>query len=68
MLIKSIDKYESFQFCTQDTQDLHNRLHHEIISFKDSVGEILAELQPLKEQLIQNIAQVIKRALANSEV
>jgi DNA polymerase sigma len=66
--MKMMDRYETYEYQHQDTKDLHNRLHEEIIIFRDSVQEILQEMQPLKEALIKNIASIIKKALANSEV
>lgn len=40
----------------------------EILQFRDAVKDILNEMQPLKEQLIENISAVIKKAVPNSEV
>jgi len=38
------------------------------LQFRDAVKDILAEMQPLKEQLIENITAIIKKAVPNSEV
>jgi DNA polymerase sigma len=38
------------------------------LQFRDSVKEILTEMQPVKEQIIENITAVIKKAVPQSEV
>jgi non-canonical poly(A) RNA polymerase PAPD5/7 len=48
--------------------DHYNRLHEEILVFRESVRDILAEMQPIKEQLIRNITKIIKKAVPNSDV
>jgi DNA polymerase sigma len=52
----------------QDHQEVYNKLHLEVLQFRDSVKEVLAEMQPLKEQLIENITSIIQKALPHSEV
>lgn len=47
---------------------LYDRLHKEIIFFKDSVKDILNEIQPIKEYLIAKISDIIKKAIPGSEV
>jgi hypothetical protein len=42
---------------------VYNKLHLEILQFRDSVKEILAEMQPVKEQIIENVTAVIKKAV-----
>lgn len=58
MLIKMMERYESDP-CIQDTKDHLMRLHEEILLFRESVRDILHEMQPIKEQLIKNIASII---------
>lgn len=53
---------------TDHCTELYQKLHDEIIYFRDSVKDILNEMQPIKEQLIKNITQIIKKAVPNSEV
>ncbi len=47
---------------------MFNRLSDEILAFRESVRDILTEMQPIKEQLIKNITSVIKKAIPNSDV
>lgn len=47
---------------------MYNRLSDEILAFRESVRDILTEMQPIKEQLIKNITSVIKKAIPNSDV
>ena len=43
-------------------------MHIEILQFRDSVKEILADMQPVKEQIIDKITEVIKRAVPHCDV
>lgn len=52
----------------QDQNNVYNKLHMEILQFRDAVKEILQEMQPLKERLIENITALIKKAVPNCEV
>jgi|LauGreDrversion4_2_1035121.scaffolds.fasta_scaffold89947_2 DNA polymerase sigma len=65
-----IERFEimSQEEIAQDHNDILKKLHIEILQFRDAVKDILAEMQPIKEKLIENITAVIKRALPNSEV
>lgn len=69
-LIHMMERFEqhSQEEINLDHNNIHNKLHLEILQFRDSVKEILAEMQPLKEQLIENITQVIQKALPHSQV
>jgi len=40
----------------------------EILQFRDSVKEILTEMTPVKELIIEKISTIIKRAVPHSEV
>ena len=65
-----MERYEQMtpQQSIQDQNDVYNKLHLEILQFRDSVKDVLAEMQPLKEHLINNISAIIKRAIPQSEV
>ena len=70
---KLVNMMERFENNTQEKivaehNDVYNKLHEEILQFRDAVKDILMEMQPLKEQLIDNISAVVKKALPNSEV
>ena len=38
------------------------------MQFRDAIKDILAEMQPLKEKIIENISAIIKRALPSCDV
>lgn len=38
------------------------------MNFRESVNDILSEMQPIKEQLINKITLIIKKTIPNSEV
>lgn len=67
-LVNMIERYESQDQVSHDNSEIYNKLHLEILQFKDSVKDILNEMQPVKEQLIQSLTAVIQRALPHSEV
>ena len=69
-LVQMIERFESGDHdqLAQDQNDVYNKLHLEILQFRDSIKEILAEMQPLKEHLIESLTLVIQKALPNSEV
>lgn len=54
-LLKMIERYEHKWPTTNDIPSLYDKLHKEIFMFRESVHEILREMQPIKENLIQRI-------------
>lgn len=67
-LIKMIERFEKHWQHNINLHEVPNKLHEEILVFRDSVKEILNEMSPIKEQLIKNITSIIKKAVPNSEV
>ena len=51
-----------------NSQFFYEKLHNEILFFRQSVYDILNEIQPIKEFLIQKITEVIKKTIPGSEV
>jgi archaellum component FlaC len=54
-LLRMMERFDGQQITPKDQDDHLNRLHEEILLFRESVRDILHEMQPIKEQLIQNI-------------
>ena len=46
-----IERYEKAS-SSSDFNELYQKLHEEILGFRDSVHDILAEMQPVKDHLI----------------
>lgn len=46
--MKMIERYETYPY-VPETKDHHLRLHEEILLFRESVRDILHEMQPIKE-------------------
>lgn len=63
-----VDRFDHQQKTANEINDIYGKLHEEIIRYKDSVHDILSEMQPFKEQLIVKITEVIKKTIPNSEV
>jgi len=69
MLIKMMERYENPQYIFENEQnEFYNKLHEEVLLFRDSVKDILNEMQPIKEYLIQKITSVIKKCIQNCDV
>ena len=60
---------ERFEVGTMlDFNNIYDKLHKEIILFRKSVHDILNEIQPIKEFLIEKVAEVIKKSVPGSDV
>lgn len=47
--MKMIERYEGYHISNQEQQEHYNRLHEEVLIFRESVRDILSEMQPIKE-------------------
>ena len=61
-----VERFESHH--SMNNGYLYKKLHDEILYFRSSVYDILREIQPIKEFLINKITEVIKKVIPGSEV
>lgn len=67
-LLMMMERFDDQRISEQEQTDHLTRLHDEILLFRESVRDILQELWPVKEQLIQSITQIIKKTIPASDV
>ena len=64
-----MERYENPHYVFSiDQLDFYAKLHDEVILFRDSVKDILHEMEPIKEHIIQKITAVVKKCMPNCDV
>lgn len=51
-----------------NAQSVYDKLHSEIKQFKSGIGEIMKEMQPVKNLIIQKITQLIQKSVPDADV
>ena len=61
-LIKMIERYEVFDPPSKcNPTQFYDKLHDEVLTFRDSVKDILKEMHLIKELFIRKITEVVHR-------
>jgi hypothetical protein len=60
-LIMMMERFEVQLDPHREVAEFYDKLHTEILQFRDSVKDILNDMQPIKEIIIEKISAVIRK-------